>query len=276
MRQISTRAFGATGLKYTLAGLFMVAAVGVLGWRLIAQGDAEPRAARSRPVAITPEGDPIDTNYTRVRNRDDAREAVAMIGQSVARNARSVEELGELTPEVYAQVGDAVVDSIGSFFDGKYEDFLEAMRRMGAELDPEADYKPLYDRFRAWCALGEPDLDRLEVRRYVPMSPAGDPGGAQGPRRVMRTQDEDSGGEPRRGVGVRQMRMSTESMFPAADVEGESSRAPIEVIVPVRPRSGPSKGGEITLGVVLVWNDEAGYWQPGAYSKTTYSIEEDD
>jgi hypothetical protein len=62
--------------------------------------------------------------------------------------------------------------------------------------------------------------------------------------------------------------------YPDADPEAAKGPTPIEVRVPLRPKSGPNKGGEVTLGVVLVWNEETGRWQPGMYSMTTKSLQE--
>lgn len=277
MRQRSARGFGATGIKYALAALFMGGALGMLVWRVVARAGPEDGSRPERAVAVSPEGAPVETNYTPVRTTDDAREAVARLGEGVTQGAARTDAVRSLGAPAAAGVGAAATDALGSFFTGSYADFVEAMARLGAKIDPEAERSPLFDRFAAWCAMGEPDLDRLEVRPFEAMAgPEGARAEAQ-PRRVSRTAaPAGERGDEGPGVGVRQMMISTESMFPEADVRGEHARQPIEVRVPVRPKSGVNKGGEVTLGVVLVWNEGLGLWQPGAFSQTMYSLREDD
>ncbi len=276
--RVGSRGFESSGLKYALAGLFMTGAIGVLVWRVVGGGGGDTRRPEPRAVAVTPQGEPAETNYTRVRNEADAREAVRLVGDEVALGAGRIDAVRDLGPGAAEVVGAAATDAIGSFFTGSFDDFLEALRRLGAEIDPEADRtRQLFDRFTAWCRLGEPDLDRLVVRPFEPMGARG--GGAEaGPRRVARTAAvEENDGDRPTGVAAREMMMSTEAMFPGVSLDGESAgRPPIEVRVPVRPRSGDNKGGDVVLGVVLAWNAERGLWQPAGFSKSIYSVEEDD
>ncbi|MEZ6241684.1 MAG: hypothetical protein R3B57_01435 [Phycisphaerales bacterium] len=269
MRPVASRAFGTTALKYTLAAVFMGGALGVLGWRIVSGGSSDAKPARQRAQALTPEGETVETNYTKVRSKDDAREAVSRLGEEVGRGAGEIESVSKLGEAVSTQLAAAASDALGPFLLGSYDEFVEAMRRLGAVIDPDAKHAPLYDQFASWCAMGEPDLTRLEVRPFEPMHPGGD--GEAAPRHVARTQARPNDEEKDPGVGVRQMMLTPQGLFPDVGLDTKSSRPPIEVRVPIRPKSGADKGGEITLGVVLVWNDQAQLWQPGAYSQTSYT-----
>lgn len=267
MSAISRRAFGATELKITLAAVFLVGAVSVAAYRLMGakRPAASPRSQQPAGQAVSDEGEAVETNYTRVRSPDDVGVVMASYADDVERAARSLDLGGDVGGA--ARVASSARDAIEPMLLGDYDAFVAAVERLGGTIDPEQRSR-LFDQLAQWMKLGEPDLDRITVRPFEGMG-GGGRGEAQ-PRRVSRTMDEDEGEGP--GVAERTMAMRAAGNYPDADPMASEGPTPIEVRVPIRPKSGPNKGGEVTVGVVLIWNAETATWQPGMYSMTTMSL----
>ncbi len=270
MSAMRRRAFGATEVKIALAAVFLVGAVSVAAWRLVGNSRpvTNPRSDLPAGQAVTGEGEAVETNYTRVRSADDVGVVMTSFADDVGRSARSLDLSGGGDAQ---RVASSARDAIEPMLLGDYDAFVAAVQRLGGTIDPDAEERSrLYETLAGWFAMGEPDLDRVRVAAYAGM---GGGGGEAQPRRVSRTVDEDSDD---RGAGVAQRRMAMRAAgnFPDADPEAATGPTPIEVSVPIRPKKGPHKGGEVTLGVVLTWNAETGAWQPGMYSMTTLSVGE--
>lgn len=273
MSAIGRRGFGASELKIALAAVFLVGALSVLAYRLVGnkRPATDPRSEPPAGQAVTDEGETVDTNYARVRSADDVGVVMASYADEVERSARSL-DLGEARNAGgdAQRVASSARTAIEPLLLGDYDAFIAAVERLGGTIDPDAEERSrLYETLAGWFAMGEPDLDRIEVSAYEGMNRGG-PGEA-GPRRVSREVSED---EADQGPGVAERRMALRAAgnFPDADVERESGPRPIEVKVPIRPKKGPHKGGEVTLGIVLAWNADKQVWQPGMYSMTTISL----
>ena len=215
---------------------------------------------------MTQEGETVETNYTRVRSAADVGLVMASYADEVERSARSLDLSG--TGDA-PRVASSARDAIEPLLLGDYDAFVAAVERLGGTIDPEQRSR-LFDQLARWMKLGEPDLDRISVGPFEGMG-RGEQGEGQ-PRRVSRTMDEDDGEDEGPGVAERTMAMRAAGNYPDADPMRESGPDPIEVRVPLKPKAGPNKGGEVTVGVVLVWNAEKQVWQPGMYSMTTISL----
>jgi hypothetical protein len=266
MSVIGHRGFGAREVKVALAAVFLIGAVSVAALRLA--GNRRPAADPLREIGvgmpIGEEGEVLATNYARVRSASDVGVVMASFAEDVSRAGRSM----ELDRAGADRVAASARDAIEPLLLGDHDAFVEAVERLGGVIDPEKRSR-LFDRLAAWMKMGEPDLDRITVRPFEGLNGGEDE--AQ-PRRVSREVGDSA--EDRPGVAERTMALRAAGNYPDADPEAAKGPTPIEVRVPLRPKSGPNKGGEVTLGVVLVWNEETGRWQPGMYSMTTKSLQE--
>ncbi|MFI4897377.1 MAG: hypothetical protein ACIARR_06090 [Phycisphaerales bacterium JB059] len=266
MNAIRGRAFGAGEVKIALAAVFLVGAVSVAAWRLTGNRRPAPEGGRQvgAGMPINEEGQRQPTDYSTVRSASDVSAVMAGLAEEVARAGRSLALDGAGAERVAASARDAIEPMLL----GDHEAFVEAVDRLGGVIDP-GERSRLFDHLAAWMKLGEPDLSRITVRPYEGQ---GGGGGEAPARRVSRDAGEREGAERGPGVAERTMAMRAAGNYPEADPEGAEGPTPIEVRVPMRPKAGPNTGGEVTLGVVLVWNGAAGVWQPGMYSMTTMSV----
>jgi hypothetical protein len=247
---------GFADAKTLAAGVFAVAGIGLAVWSVAGTGggEAAPEPASGERVHSTldSEGEPIEASYSSTRGSD-AGAVVSGLASLAMERAPAVDGFGTQGAGSAAALGDSVELALGGLISGDADAFAEAMRALGGALDEDLDGEhPLFGHLKGKLAGAKVDMDRLEVRPY--QSRRG------GPRMIREEPPEGAEGEPRQNYNEQVREMRPGDLF--ADASAAIDEKAIEVRFPFLARGSDD---EEWFGLILVWNEPLGLWQPGAF-----------